>query len=305
MSPMTLRSLERGSAGVTMGACLAVMQVLGIEDDLDLVAKTDVLGRELQDARLPARHRSAVFTTHPSLDTRPTQRTRTDLSGPLRSEQSPKAVGSLSREEHRRKELESPDQIHAGSESDEQMRKTFETPEQMRKVIASLPEELPREELSNLGAHANELQKAVKDLETPAKELEKVVKDLETPAKELEKVVKGLEIPAKEIQKVLKDSEVAGVWTWKDLEAPAKELQKMMRDLEAPAKELQKMMRDLEAPARELQKMMRDLEIPGEEFQKMLKESEVAGERIRKSLLTSAELAKLIDVPPLRSKKRQ
>ncbi len=54
MSPMTLRSLERGGSGVTMGAYLAVMQVLGVETDLDLLAKADPLGRELQDARLPA-----------------------------------------------------------------------------------------------------------------------------------------------------------------------------------------------------------------------------------------------------------
>jgi transcriptional regulator with XRE-family HTH domain len=54
MSPMTLRSLERGGSGVTIGAYLAVMQVLGIEDDLDLLAQADPVGRQLQDARLPA-----------------------------------------------------------------------------------------------------------------------------------------------------------------------------------------------------------------------------------------------------------
>lgn len=58
MSPMTLRSLERGRAGVTLGAYLAVMQVLGIEKDLDLLGQADPLGRELQDARLPARSKS-------------------------------------------------------------------------------------------------------------------------------------------------------------------------------------------------------------------------------------------------------
>jgi len=59
MSPITLRSLERGGAGVTMGAYLAVMQVLGIEKDLDLLGKEDSLGRELQDAQLPPQNNSS------------------------------------------------------------------------------------------------------------------------------------------------------------------------------------------------------------------------------------------------------
>ena len=59
MSPMTLRSLERGGSGVTMGAYLAVMQVLGIEKDLDLLGRADPTGRELQDARLPAQNKSS------------------------------------------------------------------------------------------------------------------------------------------------------------------------------------------------------------------------------------------------------
>ncbi len=62
MSPMTLRSLERGGAGVTLGAYLAVMQVLGIEKDLDLLGQADPLGRELQDARLPAQARPPAST---------------------------------------------------------------------------------------------------------------------------------------------------------------------------------------------------------------------------------------------------
>jgi transcriptional regulator with XRE-family HTH domain len=58
MAPMTLRSLERGGSGVTMGAYLAVMQVLGIEKDINLLGQADAVGRELQDARLPARSKA-------------------------------------------------------------------------------------------------------------------------------------------------------------------------------------------------------------------------------------------------------
>jgi transcriptional regulator with XRE-family HTH domain len=52
MNPMTLRSLERGSSAVTIGAYLAVMQVLGLEKELDHIAEADPVGRSLQDARL-------------------------------------------------------------------------------------------------------------------------------------------------------------------------------------------------------------------------------------------------------------
>ncbi|WP_159812008.1 helix-turn-helix domain-containing protein [Pseudomonas sp. 18058] len=52
MSVMALRSLESGSSGVTMGAYLAVMQVLGLEQDLTLLGATDKLGNRMQNAKL-------------------------------------------------------------------------------------------------------------------------------------------------------------------------------------------------------------------------------------------------------------
>lgn len=52
MSVMTLQSLESGSAGVTMGAYLSVMHVLGVEQDLNRVGAADETGRRLQDAQL-------------------------------------------------------------------------------------------------------------------------------------------------------------------------------------------------------------------------------------------------------------
>lgn len=60
MVPMTLRSLEQGGVGVTIGAYLAVMQVLGVEKDLDLLVCADPQGRELQDARLTVRRKASV-----------------------------------------------------------------------------------------------------------------------------------------------------------------------------------------------------------------------------------------------------
>lgn len=62
MAPMTLRAVERGAAGATIGAYAAVLQVLGLETDLNLVASADPLGRTLQDAQLPVRGRSAQTT---------------------------------------------------------------------------------------------------------------------------------------------------------------------------------------------------------------------------------------------------
>jgi len=58
MSRTTLRGVERGDAGVTLGAYANVLHALGLHRDLALVAGDDELGRKLQDAAMPARVRT-------------------------------------------------------------------------------------------------------------------------------------------------------------------------------------------------------------------------------------------------------
>jgi hypothetical protein len=51
----TLYRVETGDPGVSIATYASVLRVLGLQGDLDLVARDDVLGRKLQDLNLPTR----------------------------------------------------------------------------------------------------------------------------------------------------------------------------------------------------------------------------------------------------------
>ncbi len=48
----TLNRVEKGDPAVSLGIYLRVLRVLGLDTDLDLLGKDDVLGRKLQDMEL-------------------------------------------------------------------------------------------------------------------------------------------------------------------------------------------------------------------------------------------------------------
>lgn len=57
---VTVLNVEKGLPSVSVGKVASVLEVLGLEEDLLLIAASDPTGRELQDENLPQRVR------HPS-----------------------------------------------------------------------------------------------------------------------------------------------------------------------------------------------------------------------------------------------
>ena len=58
ISRPTLLSIEKGNPTVSIGAYIKVFFVLGLEKDISQLAKDDILGRRLQDARLIVKKRA-------------------------------------------------------------------------------------------------------------------------------------------------------------------------------------------------------------------------------------------------------
>lgn len=57
ISRPTLASIEKGKSTVNIGAYIQVLAVLGLAEDIQEVAKDDVLGRKLQDIGLTVKGR--------------------------------------------------------------------------------------------------------------------------------------------------------------------------------------------------------------------------------------------------------
>lgn len=57
ISRMTLFRAEAGSSAIALGTLLRILSVLGLENDLDALARDDKVGRLLQDQALPERRR--------------------------------------------------------------------------------------------------------------------------------------------------------------------------------------------------------------------------------------------------------
>ncbi|MYZ53665.1 helix-turn-helix transcriptional regulator [Malikia spinosa] len=71
VSRETLRRLEAGEPNIALGTYMRALRVLGLDKDIDAIARDDVLGRKLQDlAALRAMPRPRGLTSHGSAHAR-------------------------------------------------------------------------------------------------------------------------------------------------------------------------------------------------------------------------------------------
>jgi transcriptional regulator with XRE-family HTH domain len=66
ISRMTLYRAEQGSAAIALGTLARILAVLGLEADLDSIARDDKLGRILQDQALRPRGAPRARSKRPS-----------------------------------------------------------------------------------------------------------------------------------------------------------------------------------------------------------------------------------------------
>src|ERR1700749_411048 len=57
ISRMTLYRLEEGSAAIALGTLTRVLAALSLQNELELIARDDHIGRMLQDRKFPPRRR--------------------------------------------------------------------------------------------------------------------------------------------------------------------------------------------------------------------------------------------------------
>lgn len=58
----TLNRLEKGDPNIAIGTYMKALRVLGLDQDIDQVAKDDIIGRKLQDQALPPRKKTQMDT---------------------------------------------------------------------------------------------------------------------------------------------------------------------------------------------------------------------------------------------------
>ena len=60
VSRASVWSVEKGAPSVSMGIYAKILAAIGMQEDLLLICKDDLLGRELQDEKLDSRKRKTV-----------------------------------------------------------------------------------------------------------------------------------------------------------------------------------------------------------------------------------------------------
>ncbi|MBB5545860.1 helix-turn-helix transcriptional regulator [Paraburkholderia fungorum] len=78
----TLSRLEKGDPNIALGTYMRALRVLGLDKDVDSVARDDELGRKLQDLKLPGQRKPR--TERPS--TAPIKTAPPDKAHPKRSD---------------------------------------------------------------------------------------------------------------------------------------------------------------------------------------------------------------------------